>query len=457
MIKFLRDKAGAIFGNNKSIGPKESESEPRQDEVRFHPSSYADPHGRVLFIGERIFRGVPAAGVAFCARLFEAGIVDCLVDKQLLVKTQRSAEKVSGYSLVIEHERVPHVSYPFEWPGEMLRAAALHTLDLLDELATRGLTLKDAHGWNILFRGCRPVFVDFGSIIELPPGSVWYPHVEKEFRDYFLHALELIAAGHGRVARAFMRDFDRGIRFEDAQPLLSPVGVALPAPDQPLPFSWYRERIAGLNLQAASLGWSGYYDGEFPPLTPDPSWTPKHHAVHEVLTRFRPKTVLDIGANRGWYAMLAAKEGACAVAYDNDEACVSQLYADAKGVGMNVQPLVMSCLNPTPRYGIGDGLMESATERLQSDLVLGLALVHHMVFKMHLGFAQIADGLAAYTKKVLVVELPPATDIHVSGWMTERYEWYTQENFTRELRRHFSTIEVMASHPAPRILLVCKR
>jgi len=333
----------------------------------------------------------------------------------------------------------------------------LHTLDILDELAGRGLSLKDAHGWNVLFRGCQPVFVDFGSIAEGPAGGGWRPHVEQEFREYFLHPLELLAAGHGRIARALLRDFDRGLDREECQALLTATGVVLPAADQTKPFSWYRERIHALNLRPASLGWSGYYDGEFPPLQPDATWTPKHRAVHQLLRQYRPATVLDIGANRGWYAMLAATNGSQVAAYDNDEVCVNQLFTDARAAGLAVQPLVMSYLNPAPRHGIGPGVTLAAAERLQSDLVLGLALVHHMVFKMHLNFDQIAAGLAAYTKRTLVVEFPPKDDIHVSQWMSPRYAWYEVEHFTAALRRHFRTINTVPSHPTPRILLVCEK
>lgn len=419
----------------------------------FHPSSYADPQGRVFLAEGGLFRAITADGASFCSQLLDTGVVATLVERRLLVPTRRATQPApAGYALVLEHERVPHVSYPFEWPGEMLRAAALHTLTLLEELAANRLTLKDAHGWNIVFDGCRPVFVDFGSITTAPTTGHWLRYVEEQFREYFLHPLELIAAGHGRVTRALMRDFEKGIGVEEYQRLLGAEPVPLGQS-----FAWYRERITGLKLQQISQGWAGYYDGEFPALQECAEWTPKHRAVHGVLQRFRPATVLDIGANRGWYAMLAASTGSRVVAFDNDEVCVELLFADARKAGLTVQPLVMSCVNPSPRYGLAGGVMESAEERLQSDLVLALALVHHMVFRMNLRFEQIAAALAAYTRQVLVVEFPPKDDIHVSQWMTERYAWYTMENFTAALSGHFSRITTVASHPTPRVLLVCER
>ncbi|MBP6507533.1 MAG: hypothetical protein KA257_08200 [Opitutaceae bacterium] len=456
MIEFIRNKAKIFWAQTRGeIEPDRARLQP--EAIQFHPSSYADPHGRVFRRDGRLYRGVAAEKAVFCIQLFETGVVDALVVKRLLVPTVRSPLKVEGYALVLEHTQVPFVSYPFEWPGELLRAAALHTLALLQELALHGLTLKDAHGWNVLFDGTRPVFVDFGSIVEVPAGHVWHAQVEQQFREYFLHPLEMMAAGRGRMARALLRDFEQGIGAEDCQTMLGLSGQPRGETGQSLPFSWYHDRIAALDLRPAATAWSGYYDGAFPPLLPDASWTLKHHAVQRLLQQYQPATVLDIGANRGWYALLAAKEGARVVAFDNDEVCINQLFRDASEGRLDVQPLVMSYVNPSPRYGIGHGVMESAAERLQCDLVLGLALVHHMVFKMHLNFEQIAAGLAAYTKRTLIVEFPPAEDFHVSQWMSDRYSWYNLENFQAALRVHFPKINAVDSDPVPRVLLVCER
>lgn len=454
MIDFFRRQAKAIWANpGAAVAAPPAGNHLTVEMMEFHPSSYADSHGRLFSVGPRLYRGVPAESAAFCARLFDTGVVAALVEKRLLVPTVRSALTAEGFALVLEHERLPHTSYPYEWGAEMMRAAALHTLALLKELAGRGLTLKDAHGWNILFDGCRPVFVDFGSIIEISPGALW--DAEREFQEYFLHPLVMMGAGHDRLARALLRDFEQGIPL---QTCASIVGLGVPPrPAEAAPFAWYRELIGGYVFRPGGTSWSDYYQNAFPALAPDANWTPKHHAVHRLLQQFRPGTVLDVGSNRGWYALLAATGGARVAAFDNDATCINHLFADAAARGLAVQPLVMSCVNPSPRYGLGKGVMEPAAERLQSDLVLGLALVHHLVFKMHLNFEQIAAGLAAYAKQTLIVEFPPHDDAHVCQWMTVRHAWYTLENFRTALRRHFPRISTVASHPNPRILLVCER
>jgi hypothetical protein len=444
MFEFFRNQARALRAATSRAAAG----------LQYHPSSYADPHGRLFVDQGRLYRGVPPASVPQVARLLDSGVIGELVKQRLLVPTRRAALRVEEYPLVLEHERVPHVSYPYEWSAEMLRAAALHTLAVLEALAPHGLTLKDAHGWNVVFEGCRPVFVDVGSIIEAPPGGrPW--RAEREFQEYLLHPLAMMGSGHDRIARALLRDFEEGIPLSLCAAI---VGLGVPQrPEVAEPFGWYRELISGYDFRPGATPWSGYYQDAFPALTPDAAWTEKHHAVQRLLQQQRPASVLDIGSNRGWYALLAAAGGARVVAFDNDATCINQLYTDAVARGLDVQPLVMSCLNPSPRLGLGDGVMEPASDRLDCELVLALALVHHMVFKMHLNFEQIAAGLAVYARKTLIVEFPPRDDAHVSQWMTAGHAWYTVENFMAALRRHFPKLTTVASHPAPRVLLVCER
>lgn len=453
MTEFSRNQADSFRTPAAGSGPAPTHLP--AGALRFHPLSYADPHGRLFTAGDGLYRGVPAASVEFCTRLFESGAVGALVEKQLLVPTRRAALTAEGYAAVLEHQRVPYVSYPYEWSAEMLRAAALHILAVLEELSTRGLTLKDAHSWNVLFEGTRPVFVDFGSIAAAPADGGWLPYVEQEFQEYCLHPLAMMGGGHDRIARALMRDFESGISIHTCATL---AGLGVPQrPPGAAPFAWYRELIAAYNFRPGGTPWSEYYQDAFPPLEPDAAWTAKHHAVHRLLQQHRPASVLDIGSNRGWFALLAAAQGARTVAFDTDPICINALFADAAERRLDVQPLVMSFVTPSPRYGLAGGIMAAAEERLPCDLVLALALVHHLVFKMHLNFDQIAAGLAVYARKALVVEFPPADDAHVKQWMTARHAWYTQENFIAALRRHFPKVSVVTSDPAPRMLLVCER
>jgi SAM-dependent methyltransferase len=212
-----------------------------------------------------------------------------------------------------------------------------------------------------------------------------------------------------------------------------------------------------MQLPVAASAWQTYYGKEFPSFTPTPEWTPKHHAVDELLTELAPETVLDVGSNSGWYAQLASRKGARVVAFDTDESAVDQLYGAARRDGQSILPLVMSFTNPTPGYGVNNSLSSSAAERFRCDVVLALALTHHLVFTGNLRFDHIAAGLAALTGRTLIVEFIPRDDEYVRHWGASRDDWYVQENFIAALSVHFPRVTVRPSHPSPRVIMVCGR
>jgi len=354
------------------------------------------------------------------------------------------------------------------------------------------LTLQDGQSWNVLYDATRPVYVDWGSIVPYA-GGPWTG--ESDFRGFFLYPLQFMAAGHHRVARRLMNDIDRGIQPAEAallnrtpphsSPLRRSMNAATAAVRRNAPERVRRglrrvraslvepvvshgatasecidrlhDEVSAIASSGTPTAWQGYYATEFPSFSPSTDWTPKHHAIDALLTERAPATVLDVGSNSGWFAQLASRRGARVVAFDSDEGCVDELYRAARSDRQPILPLVMSFANPTPGYGVNNGFSSPATERFQCDLVLALAITHHLVFTGGLRFDQIAAGLAALTRRTLAVEFVPREDEYVRRWDSSRHDWYLQENFIASLSRYFPRITVRPSHPAPRVLIICER
>ena len=154
---------------------------------------------------------------------------------------------------------------------------------------------------------------------------------------------------------------------------------------------------------------------------------------------------------------MAALLGSKVVAFDSDEACIAQLYHDAKEKNLPILPLLMDFRFPSPGYGLCDKGGLPATVRFQCDLVLALALVHHVVFEGHFNFELIAKGLSDFSRRWLLVEFVPKEDRFVSQWWSPRYSWYTLDNFMKELTHQFRSVRIYSSHPAPRVLLLCEK
>jgi SAM-dependent methyltransferase len=468
-------------------------------EVTFHPTSVNDPSGRLFWWRGDLYRAISATRADLYRSLFDNRVVDGLVAKGLLVQTELTDLALEGCGLVLKHYQVPEVSYAYEWCDQMLKDAALLIADLAIELAQHDLALQDAHLWNVLFDGPHPVYVDFGSIVPANDSRIW-PEYE-EFCRFFLNPLRLMARGHGRIARSLLHEFYpfQGVLESEANLLLGTCSARSRArqagskmmsaarrciPRRFRPFlrgmltslesrrsrqapasnearlaflRGIRRQVSGIRMPVRRTEWSDYYDSLFPPFTASDEWTGKHHSVHKVLSDLCPQSVLDIGSNRGWYSQLAATLGSRVVALDVDEACVAKLYQDAKARDLPVLPVLMDFRNPSPGYGLCNEWFPPATRRLKCEMVLALALVHHLVFKQNLRFEHFVEGTAPFVNRWLLVEFVPPEDRHVREWWSERFSWYTLDNFVQTLKAEFETVEVIPSYPDPRVLLLCTR
>jgi len=89
----------------------------------------------------------------------------------------------------IEHQKIPFISYPYEWTFSMLAEAAILYLKLQIYLIENGYSLKDASAFNIQFVKSRAVFIDLPSI-EIPSRrDVWVGY--GQFCQMFLFPLLL--------------------------------------------------------------------------------------------------------------------------------------------------------------------------------------------------------------------------------------------------------------------------
>src|SRR5262249_54481120 len=141
------------------------------DQLKFHPHSFADPDGRLFWFEGELYRAISHQKTPFFDRLFEEATIPYLIERGLLIQSERTGLVLEGYGMVLRHRSVPFTSYPNEWCAAMFKDAALTYLKLFEELIPRGLTLKDTHPWNLLFEGAKPVYVDITSIKQLTLNS----------------------------------------------------------------------------------------------------------------------------------------------------------------------------------------------------------------------------------------------------------------------------------------------
>ena len=117
----------------------------------------------------------------------------------------------------------------------------------------------------------------------------------------------------------------------------------------------------------------------------------------------------------------------------------------------------MNILEPTPGFGWRGMEYAGASERLASEMVLALALVHHMVFAGGQDFNRCIESLKDFQRKWLLIEYVDIADPmvrHLPLRPKVDYSWYNIENFTTALRAHYREVEVLAKLSDTRTLFL---
>ncbi len=335
----------------------------KSEDIRFASKLNLDSSGRLFFWENSVYRAISPKMAPIYQELLQSDHAQRLFDLGL-VETEIAPIKLDGYDLVLKHRTVPFVSYVTEWCGAMLKDAALLTLDLNLALAKSGLGIKDAHPWNILFDGSKPRFVDFGSIIPMHPTDDWPPL--QQFIGYFYNPLRLMSVGCGDRARSLIVDsrkrLSRRVRGRDVLLALlreRKLRQFLDMLWQPplylgnrnkTPLLHLRDRISALSIQLERTSWSEYSSGEVD-LSIRDSWKIKRKSFFDIISHIRPKTLLDIGSNTGWYSKLAAMQGSSVVAFDRDETCINKLYLNPEARKHSILPLVADFSRNKQPYG----------------------------------------------------------------------------------------------------------
>jgi ribosomal protein L11 methylase PrmA len=434
-----------------------------------HPSSFRDPSGFLFRQDGVLFRQVNAPYQEAYDQLMASGLYAKLVEAGLLVAHEEAAvERAAepGAYRVLRPEPVPFVSYPYEWCFSQLKDAALATLRIQRTALKHGMTLKDGSAYNIQFVGSRPVLIDTLSFDPYREGEPWVAY--RQFCQHFLAPLALMARVDMRLGQLLRVHID-GIPLDFASRLLpwrtrlNP-GLALhihahaasqrrfadETPDaaasrRQMGRASFEGLLDSLRAAVRSLRWQpkGTPWAEYAGMT---HYSPeaadaKKALVGAFLDEARPATVWDLGANVGSYSRVASDRGILTIAFDNDPAAVERSYLEGRRRKEALfLPLWMDLTNPTP--GIGWDLRERASiqERGPADLVMALALIHHMVVSNNVPFDSFARFLSALGRW-LIIEFVPKEDPQVRkllAWRKDIFAEYDEQIFEEAFRQVYT-------------------
>lgn len=422
--------------------------------------SFRDPAGVLVSAKGRILRFVNSSGAAdlraflssrAAASLFESGMVvrttvlEPAAAEQVLADPELSSihNRVNA-EMIVEHERAPFPSYPYEWPPAMLCAAGRLTLDIARELLKSGLGLKDGTPYNVLFRGFTPVFIDVLSFERRDSRDpTWLPYAQ--FVRTFI--LPLMANKHlGLSLDQILTTRRDGLEPEEVFHWLGPLRklrppflslvtmpVLLAARHSEDDTSIYEKKVVSnpekarfileslLNRLRRSLdqaapapgrksAWSGYMESKS--HYTDEHFRAKESFVEQALAEFRPRTVLDIGCNAGHFSALAARCGASVVAIDSDPVVLDEVWRTASSQQLDILALAVDLTRPTPGIGWRNAECLGFLDRARGsfEAVLMLAVIHHMLVTERVPLDDIVDLAAELTTDMALIEFVAPED-----------------------------------------------
>lgn len=437
------------------------------------PASFRDPNGYLFSRAGVLYRAVNAAYQPHYVRLMDSGLYDDLVKRGWLVAhTEADAALATGAWKVLQPERLPFISYPYEWAFSQLKDAALLTVRIQQRALKQGMTLKDASAYNIQFRvaDAKPILIDTLSFEVYEEGRPWVAY--RQFCQHFLAPLALMTHTDVRLGQLLRVHID-GIPLDLASRLLPRrtrlsggllTHIHLHAAAQ--------RRYAGQKLTAApgrvsqtqmlalmdslkrtverldwtptGTDWGDYYEDT---NYSDAAMEDKVARVKTLLEEARPASVWDMGANTGRFSRLAAGQGIPTLAWDIDPAAVEKGYRQVRAEKeTNLLPLLLDLTNPSPSLGWANAERDALAARGPAGALLALALVHHLAIGNNLPLGHIAAFFASLAP-VLIIEFVPKEDSQVQRLLASRediFPDYTQAGFEAAFAGIY---DIKASHP----------
>lgn len=437
-------------------------------------SSFRDPSGFLFRQNGELYRQVNSVFRENYDHLMASNLYSVLVQKNLLVPHQeidlQLAATENAYR-VLKPQIIPFVSYPYEWTVGQLRKAALLTLEIQKYALAHGMILKDASAFNIQFIGSTPIFVDTLSFEIYNDGDPWIAY--RQFCQHFLAPLKLASSVDTRLLELMRRYLD-GIPLDLASRLLpksswlslstllhihlhsrsiarhsatdattkpSKVGGRVKKRNLSALIDNLEGAVRSMSSRSESTEWAQY---EAEHGYSDESYQDKKKAISRFINAVKPGTVLDLGANTGDFSRVSAATGAYVVSVDGDTSAVERSFGRLQQEGSkNILPLRMDLTNPSPSQGWAHIEWSSFQNRGPFDLVLALALIHHLAIGNNVPIESILSFLSSLGT-TFVIEWVPKTDPQVIRLLRSRediFSEYSVDCLEKALDNRFRILE----------------
>ncbi|MEQ1935116.1 MAG: SAM-dependent methyltransferase [Fimbriimonadaceae bacterium] len=451
-------------------------------------SSFRDPGGFVYFRDGELYRQINRSYGETWNDVVNSGLYDSLRAAGAIVPYEQIELDLRADDdavAVIKPKRLDFISYPYEWSFSRLKVAALHTLMIQREALNQGFSLRDATAYNIQFERGKPIHIDSLSFERRKPSSPWIAY--GQFCRHFLAPLALqscVDVSFGKMMQNHLDGYPlpfasrclpsasrlnfgllAHLHFH-AKATVSPRNAARNSARKVQVSS---EAILGIvdSLERTILKlkppnrpseWLDYYEDN---SYDSEAFIRKQDIVRQMLTQIgvRAKSVWDMGANTGVFSEIAAQLGAKVIAWDSDPNAVDAAFKKWSPNQHGIEALVQDFSNPSPRLGWAESERKSFGDRRGADVVMALALIHHLAISNQVPFGNVASWLGSLGREC-VIEFVPKEDLQVQRLLQARediFVAYTEAEFEREFEGVFDLVERVPISGTGRIIYWWRR
>ena len=446
--------------------------------------SFRDPAGRIYYKNNKVFRKLSALGVERYSKLDEANIIDKSIENGFLIETKKNQ---INNEVILEHEKIPYISYPYEWSFSQLKDAAIFHLDFHIFLLENNATLIDSSAYNIQFIGSQLKFIDVLSIQKYTEGDYWMGH--KQFCENFLNPL-ILKSKKGIKFNNWFKGNLEGIETSELNNLLNFydkfsynifIHVHLlnkleekfrtkktlkPIDQKKKKFSkrsfvailsQLRKFIIGLQDNKNISTWDDYSKNNSYSIEDK---NKKKDCVSQFCKKNNFELIADLGCNDGEYSILSLKNGCKKViGFDFDINAINNAYKNSNLENLHFLPLHFDATNPSANIGWYQKERKGFIERANFNAIIALAFEHHLAIAKNIPLNDVISWLVSLAPTGLI-EFVPKEDETIKKMLEFKgdiFPEYTEENFEKYLLRNSKIISKSKVSSSGRTIYEYKR
>lgn len=428
--------------------------------------SFKDYSARVFKQKDVFYRAILPAYEVEYNYLMKSGLYEELIQSKLLNPHQEVElnTEIRAYKILYP-KQIDFLTLPFEWCYQQWRKVLLAYLEINLISLKYGMILKDATPYNFCLSEGKALLFDTSSFAFFKEPNFWIAY--RQFCEEMLGPFALMHY--------------RGMLWGRLT-LASQHGMPLDFISQNLPIKSYLNLscLLHLHLHAKSyqkLGvqkdnskgftkeklkevfllikrtihkwdnyhqypnyWSEYYDID---IETDEYLQDKQQTVKSYLQSLDVKSVLDLGANTGKFSELSCNYAERVIALEFDDKCVDKLFKSIEETGnMKLHTLLGDLSQTSPDFGLLGKEHPSIFKRAKSDIVLVLALVHHLALTKMIPFELITDLVYEFSNRYVLIEFIEKSDRKVTLLLQNNPKYYpSKEEFELIIQQKFRLLK----------------